>query len=230
MKNEFNFLIALPVVGQSNVKEAGEYLATLNQESVALCTDRQDMGNNPKLAAKEGDFVAPWSDPTPQIYIRFKTKDGRTITDRFQLRGFEHYDDANKPTAKIKEAWMKELKAKGYDVASFKAFPHRDTNYICAILKDKSIVRIENAENTNKSLLRLATMLNHAGIVCKGNSPVAIVEEIKTSTVNNEIKVVLEDKLFEGERRSASKLFKISYRSTTEKVNVATPVDAGTEI
>lgn len=221
--------IALPKVGLSAVKEAGTYVCTLMLNSLAFVTDREDIGSNDKLQAKDGAFLPKWADATPQLYTQFKTKDGQTITDRFQLSGYEHFDSVNPPTKEQKVAWAEAFAEEGIIVAtnakkqlSFAKVEHRGTFYVCAIAEDGLYYRVPSAVNTEKSLRRLNSMFNLIGFKTTELS-MNTIDELKKAELK-ELPIVLEEKSFDGPRRSDSKLFKIQYGIYTKKA-VEAPVE-----
>lgn len=225
--------ISLPVVGSSSVKEVGRYICKLVAEAVKLVTDRDDTGNNPNLKERTDEFTPPWNDVTPQMFCQFKTEDGSTISDRFQLRGYEHFDKDAPPTKEQKEAWAEAFAKKGLIVARnakkqlmFKAEPYRGSTYVCAIMEDDTTHRIPNADNTNKSLMRLSGMFHNAGVKITSNVVTEWIPQIQASTELKAFPIILTDKVFEGERRSTSKLFSIQYGEKKEDVTKKTVANA----
>ena len=216
--------IELPKTGNSTVKEAGSYICALVKEAVKLLTDREDNGNNPNLKERGDEFTPPWADETPQLFMQFKTiADSKSISDRFQLLGYEHFDPQNPPTAEQKAKWAKEFEEMDIIISKkagkpvFSKAEYRGTVYVCGVATDGKQYRVINDENTMKSRRRLSSALAQLGIklstsVASWEAEIQACEDVKNIVVN------LEDKAFDGDRRSTTKLFKISYGERKEKV------------
>jgi hypothetical protein len=184
----------LPEVICHSVNESGSYLCYLEQESVCLVNDRKNLE-----IEDSKQLIAKWEDSTPNLFMRFRTNDDRSISDLFQLLGYEHPDvyctSSKTVKEKMKETWKKKFADEGIIVKEFVVLGYEDDVYICAKTNDNRYFRIANDENTKKLHMKLASVFHQLGFKTKTIVLEDVIRELKLAKGMKNITINLVEKI-----------------------------------
>lgn len=166
-----------------NLLGAGKHLAKLVLAVVCHSFER-DFKGTPK------ENLPEWADPTPQLGVTFKAKDG-VISDRLNFGAYQRYDELPEDVRKSGKIAL--LDKNGKKVIHKLA---RAGEYACIVDNDGDLIRIPDEERIAKAHARISSMFNALGM-----EPKSGVKELMDALSKDqlpEIEIVVKETEYDG--------------------------------